>query len=389
MGVVSLEAFLAARGVDTSAWSSLAEALAVSEDGRWVTGWGYYPASAATYDAFLVDLGPACPANMNIDSTVDGTDLAVLLAQWGSCNSCSSDLTGDGQVDGFDLSAMLGSWGPCSWGVTIPSWATLTEAHPDPAVVTDAALRAAIDDTGLAWRVRDSLTGIEMVLVPPGTFSMGCSASDVYSCDSDEVPVHQVTLTQPFYLSRTEVTQSQWTARMGSNPSSFQGSNYPNSGSRPVEKVGWIAVQDFLAVTGLRLPTEAEWEYAYRADTTTAFHGTTANPAGTNSDATLADIAWFGVNPGQTQPVAQKACNGLGLFDMSGNVWEWVNDWYAGNYYSTGPSVDPQGPSSGTERVTRGGTYYLSSRYCRSSERRQVLPTYVSSSQGFRVARNP
>ncbi|MBM4107186.1 MAG: formylglycine-generating enzyme family protein, partial [Phycisphaerae bacterium] len=169
-------------------------------------------------------------------------------------------------------------------------WATVLEVAPDPAVVTNASLRNAIAATGLPWRVRDNASQIEMLLVPPGTFMMGCSPSLQYGCNFDENPVHQVTLTQAYYLGRYEVTQAQWTAVMGSNPSWFQSASAQVPAAqvplRPVERVSWNMIQGFETATGLRLPTEAEWEYACRAGTTTAFNN------GSNDDATLGTLAW-------------------------------------------------------------------------------------------------
>ena len=276
-------------------------------------------------------------------------------------------------------------------------WYTVLEQSPDPAVVTSATLRNAIVATGLPWRVRDVVTQIEMVLIPPGTFNMGCSASNQYSCSSDENPVHSVTLTNAFYMGRFEVTQAQWTARMGSNPSSFQSAStqvpaaqVPN---RPVERISWNMIAGsggFLSGTGLRLPTEAEWEYAYRAGTTTAFHGWPAQPNGTNDDTLVGNIAWFASNSSsQTRPVGQKAGNGFGLHDMSGNVWEWVNDWYSSGYYASSPSTNPPGPSSGSGRVLRGGSWLGDGSVLRASNRNGATPDYVSNLDGFRVARAP
>jgi len=276
--------------------------------------------------------------------------------------------------------------------IPAPPWATTLEALPSPFVVTDANLRAAITATGLPWRVKDTATQIEMVLIPPGTFDMGCSASQQYGCFSSENPVHQVTLTNAFYLGRYEVTQAQWQARMGSNPSWFPGPSpevpLAQVPQRPVDNVSWDTIQPFLSQTGMRLPTEAEWEYAYRAGTTTAFHGYTGQLSGTNDDSLLGNIAWFGQQGGsQTRVVGGKLGNGFGLHDMSGNVWEWVNDWY--DYYLPSAQTNPQGPSSGSYRVLRGGGWYGSSNGCRASGRISINPAFSGSDIGFRVARTP
>ena len=224
---------------------------------------------------------------------------------------------------------------------------------------------------------------------------MGCSASQSSSCSSNENPVHTVTLTNAFYLGRYEVTQAQWQARMGSNPSSFQSAStqvpaaqVPN---RPVEMVSWNMIAGaggFMAQTGMRLPTEAEWEYAYRAGTTTAFHGFTGYLSGTNDDTLVGNIAWYGSNSnGQTRPVGGKAGNGFGLHDMAGNVWEWVNDWYGS--YSSGAQTNPTGPASGTFRVFRGGPWSNDTNFVRGSDRYVFSPDYAGNVVGFRAARTP
>jgi formylglycine-generating enzyme required for sulfatase activity len=291
--------------------------------------------------------------------------------------------------------------------VITPSWATLIEALPDPAVVTNADLRAAIVATGLAWRVRDNGTNIEMLLIPPGTFNMGCSASNAYGCASDgrESPVHSVTLTGAFYMGRYEVTQAQWQARMGSNPSLWvarpENGNTANT-NRPVERVSWDQIAGaggFLSATGLRLPTEAEWEYACRAGTTTAFHGFTGYLSGTNDDTMSGSVAWFSGNNGAsgtpshgTKAVGQKLANGFGLHDVSGNVWEWVNDWYSPSYYASSPSINPTGPATGSHRSIRGGSWVNGATDARSSFRGFGLPDDIFDSAGhvgFRVARDP
>jgi formylglycine-generating enzyme required for sulfatase activity len=269
--------------------------------------------------------------------------------------------------------------------VVVPSWATLVETQPDPAVVTDVTLRAAIAATGFAWRVRDTETQMEMLLIPPGRFTMGCTAaSNGVGCSDDENPTHSVTLTQAFYLGRYEVTQGQWVAKMGSNPSNFQGASYPDSANRPVERVSWNTIQGYLSAAVMRLPSEAEWEYACRAGTTTAFNN------GSSDDATVGNIAWYNGNSGeQTHAVGGKAANALGLYDMAGNVWEWVNDWSDWAYYYGSPSTNPLGPVSGTTRVRRGGSWNYHTFYARSSYRTNYTPGYTDIAVGFRVARNP
>ena len=273
------------------------------------------------------------------------------------------------------------------FSVTVPTWATLIEGLPDPAVVTDATLRDAITASGFAWRVRDNSSGIEMLLVPPGTFQMGCiMGSDSYGCYSWEQPVHTVTLTNAYYLGRYEVTQAQWQAQMGSNPSYFQGQ--ADSPSRPVEQVSWNTIQNFNSATGLRLPTEAEWEFACRAGTTTPFHSGPGFPNGTTDDGLVGTIAWFNCDGGcNTHAVGMKAANALGLHDMLGNVWEWQSDWYGD--YTSSAQTNPTGPGSGSYRVLRGGAWYDNAGFVRSSSRIDGTPGDSNYVIGFRVARAP
>ncbi len=257
--------------------------------------------------------------------------------------------------------------------IVVPTWATLLEAMPDLAVVTDANLRAAIVASGLAWRIKDTSSNIEMVLVPAGTFTMGCSPGDA-ECAGDESPTHQVTLTNAFYIGKTEVTQAQWTAKLGSNPSFFY--TYSDSPSRPVERVSWNMIQSFNTATGLRLPTGADWEFACRAGTTTARYGV------------LEDIAWYnGTANGTTHAVATKIPNALGLYDTIGNVYEWCQDWYGP--YSSGSVTNPTGPETGDGRLHRGGSWDYVPPYCRASRRGSASPGGGEYNIGFRVARNP
>jgi uncharacterized repeat protein (TIGR02543 family) len=214
-------------------------------------------------------------------------------------------------------------------------------------------------------------------LIPADTFAMGSTNGN-----SDEQPVHGVDITRAFYIQKTEVTQGQWRAVMGSNPSHFT-----SCGDQcPVERVSWDEVQEFLNALNVmdpgknyRLPTEAEWEYACRARTTGDYGGT----------GVLEDMGWYSGNSGgQTHPVAQKQPNQWGLFDMHGNVAEWVRDWYSSTYYSVSPTNDPQGPTTGTSRVVRGGSWYLSPWYARSANRLNYSPSTRYTAVGFRLVRN-
>jgi formylglycine-generating enzyme required for sulfatase activity len=316
-----------------------------------------------------------CPGDISGNNSVDGVDLAALLGTWGTNGqgefNCDIDL--DGIVGGTDLTIILGGWGPCP--PPILPWATVLEQNVNPAVVTDATLRNAITASGLPWRVRDNGTNIEMLLVPGGIFMMGCSPGDA-ECYESENPAHQVTLTNAFYMSKTEVTQAQWQAKMGSNPSTFQGQ--ADSPSRPVENVSWIMAQGFNTATGFRLPTEAEWEYACRAGTTTARYGLENN------------ISWNLFNSDSvSHAVATKLPNALGLYDTLGNVWEWCQDWYGDMYYASSPSENPTGPTAGTYRVLHGGGLLAGSDSTRASVRGWNIPSNVQNVYGFRVARNP
>ena len=220
-------------------------------------------------------------------------------------------------------------------------------------------------------------------LIPAGTFTMGSPSSEPGRY-SDEGPQHQVTLTQPFYMQQTEVTQAQWEAVMGSNPSLLSGC--PNC---PVEMVSWDDVQKFIAKMNALgegiygLPTEAQWEYAYRAGSTTAFYnGAITEPNG--NDPNLDAIGWYTYNSdSETHPVAQKTPNVWGLYDMSGNVFEWCQDWYGS--YGSAPVSDPTGPVSGSYRVFRGGSWNYYAQRCRAAYRSGSYPARRSNYIGFRL----
>ena len=286
------------------------------------------------------------------------------------------------------------------------AWAEVLEQNPDPKVVTDADFLKRITETKLPWRVKDKASGIEMLLVPPGKFVMGMSPGDT-EAGWDEKPAHEVTITKAFYLGRTEVTQEQWMKVMGKNPSEFQKwsnaeldrviakyieegltkqeaqekagtkSNNLLTASNPVEKVSWDDCQKFCAKTGMKLPTEAQWEYACRAGVRKPRYGE------------LDQIAWYENNSNSTHPVAQKASNALGFYDMIGNVYEWCQDWYEGNYYKSCEDgvVDPTGPAQSASRLLRGGGWVNNSLCCRASRRSYNAPVFIYGSFGFRVAR--
>ena len=220
------------------------------------------------------------------------------------------------------------------------------------------------------------VNGVSFTMIPVegGTFQMGSNDSDAYS---DEQPVHQVTLSS-FSIGETEVTQELWQAVMGSNPS------YLKVSKLPVEQVSWNDCQTFITklnqMTGktFRLPTEAEWEYAARG-------GNKSQGYIFSGSNTIGDVAWYTSNSGSTtHEVATKAANELGIYDMSGNVWEWCQDWYGD--YSGGSQTNPTGPTSGSIRVKRGGSWYLIARGCRVSNRNLITPTSTGYDLGFRLA---
>jgi formylglycine-generating enzyme required for sulfatase activity len=222
---------------------------------------------------------------------------------------------------------------------------------------------------------------MKLVLIRPGKFMMGSPDSE-QGRDGNEGPQHEVIITKPFYIGLTEVTQAQYEAIMGANPSKFTGP------TNPVDSVIWDEATEFCRKlsekTGktVRLPTEAEWEYACRAGSKTRF-------SFGDSDSVLGDYAWYGSNSGgKTQPVGQKKPNAWGLYDMHGNVWEWCADWFGS--YSSGSSTDPQGAGSGGRRVVRGGSWHgIATDSFRCAYRTDRAPSDRNVFYGFRCARTP
>lgn len=253
---------------------------------------------------------------------------------------------------------------------------------------------AAEDVPSGIWQ--EPVSGMEFVMVPGGCFRMGSPVRD-RSRQYDEAPRHKVCVGD-FLLGKFEVTQEEWQKVIGSNPSRFS-----TGGRYPVEQVSWEDAQQFIKMlqekspdVQFRLPTEAEWEYAARSEIRQPVEEGEENdfgeqrPAGNDvrfsgSDL-LADVAWCKATSGDTtHAVGGRKANGLGLFDMSGNVWEWVQDWYSATYYSASPEQNPAGPSTGSQKVRRGGAWSSVQQECRTVNREASMPTIRHHNTGFRL----
>ena len=219
---------------------------------------------------------------------------------------------------------------------------------------------------------------LDLVLIPAGSFTMGDAPAHKH------IPAHKVTITKPFYLGKYEVTQEQWEAVMGSNPSHFK------SPKNPVEQVSWDDCQQFLVKLNAKsggqgskfvLPTEAQWEYACRA-------GSTGKFCFGGDETQLSEYAWYYENSGnRTHPVGEKQPNAWGLYDMHGTIWEWCQDWYGD--YGAEAVDDPNGPTKGSIRVYRGGSWNSSATLCRSAYHSGFQPFNRFNRLGFRVATVP
>ena len=264
-------------------------------------------------------------------------------------------------------------------GVAYSKERSFTTTKPQVAQATTPANTTSTQQVTTSTPVQEQTTpaiNIEMVYVAGGTFTMGCTYEQGDDCDNDEKPAHQVTLSS-FNIGKYEVTQAQWKQVMGSNPSSFKGDNLP------VENVSWNDVQEFIrklnALTGkrYRLPTEAEWEFAARGGNQSRGY----KYSGSN---TIGNVAWYYDNSGsKTHPVGTKSANELGIYDMSGNVWEWCSDWYGA--YSSSAQTNPKGPTTGSGRVFRGGSWDNNAGGCRVSDRRYLTPGYSYYVLGIRL----
>jgi formylglycine-generating enzyme required for sulfatase activity len=399
--------------------SGQTDACATDVDGDGIVG-------GADLTVVLNDWGSCqqCAGDVNGDGAVDGIDLATVLTRWGgTCAPTVTSITPTyGREDGgtevvltgahllrttavlfggvpaaqftvinqFTVAAITPPSSPgyadvslvslagattapsaFRFGVEVPVWSTLIQAAPSAKSVPDANFRAAIEQTGLAWHVRDTQSQIEMLLVPPGEYVRGASSGD-QDASGNESPPHVVTITRAFYMGRYEVMQSEYLARTGVNPS------YWINPQGPVARVTWHDANNFAASLSLRLPTEAEWEYACRAGVTGPRYGP------------LDEVAWYYQNSGATQTVGTKSPNPLGFFDMLGNAREWVYDWWG--VYLGQPLVDPVHIMNEPIHVVRGGSVAygsFSAATCRASWRRDYVTTYSDGDLGFRVARNP
>jgi formylglycine-generating enzyme required for sulfatase activity len=264
----------------------------------------------------------------------------------------------------------------------------------DFGTVTTQPTQLVVDGTPTSHTVAS--ISMDMIFCPPGTFTMGSPTTEA-GRGADETQ-HEVTLTHGFYLGKYEVTQAQYETVMTGNSEGLNAkpSNWPNNNDRPVEKVSWNDVQVFLSrlndmeevagrlPTGWKyvLPTEAQWEYACRAGTTTAYSW------GNDINSSRANYNWDGAhNTGndfkQTRNVGKYAANPWGFFDMQGNVWEWVSDWKAN--YPGGAQTNPEGPASGSRRVKRGGSWFCDGSFLRSAKRGYGTPSYRNYDLGFRV----
>ncbi len=235
--------------------------------------------------------------------------------------------------------------------------------------------------------VTENSIGMKLVLIPPGEFMMGAADSDEEAWYIEK-PRHRVTISRPFYMGETEVTQGQWKAVMGTEPWKDEvfvkeGTNYPATYVSWEDAVEYCRRLSESDGRQYRLPTEAEWEYACRG-------GSTGSYSFGDDVSALSRYAWFQENTWDKDEwyahlVRQKLANPFGLYDMHGNVWEWCSDWYGEKYYGESLSVDPEGPNDGKSRVYRGGSWFNAAWFCRSPKRDWRKPTFRDYNLGFRL----
>ena len=283
--------------------------------------------------------------------------------------------------DGYDSeegAVKLKASTPSNLQITLSKEAVATQQNivSQPAVAQQPIVQAPIANSdNITIPVKDGIS-IDMVRVEAGTFTMGTTAKRNVSYD-DEKPTHRVTLTNDYYIGKYEVTQALWKAVMGNKPSRFKGKNLP------VANVSWDDCQEFISklnrITGktFRLPTEAEWEYAARGGNKSRGY----QYSGSNN---LSDVAWYKDNSGsKTHAVGTKQANELGIYDMSGNVCEWCQDWYGA--YSSSSQVNPTCVNGSLARMNRGGSWYHNAEDCRSSSRGHYGYDYSYGYLGLRL----
>ena len=292
-----------------------------------------------------------------------------------SCNVPSATLSIDGVANGRATGSRFLKTGSHSVRLTADGYEPLSRTITVNSSSTSFSFSMKQKEQTLSPILQNLINN--MVRVEGGTFTMGATSEQGSDAYVSEKPAHQVTLSS-FSIGKYEVTQEEWQAVMGSNPSKFKGAKLP------VERVSWTDCQEFIrklnALTGkrFRLPTEAEWEYAARGGNRSRGY----KYAGSDN---LGSVAWYTDNPSsQTHPVGQKSPNELGLYDMSGNVWEWCQDWRG--EYSSNAQTNPAGPSSGSNRVGRGGSWHSNARRCRSSYRNNGTPSDRYCTLGLRLA---
>ena len=300
--------------------------------------------------------------------------------------------------DGYDSeegTVKLKASTPSNLQITLSKEATATQqSNVSQPIVAQQSVEQTpvVNRDNITIPVKDGIS-IDMVRVEAGTFTMGATPEMVNPWDGEK-PTHQVTLTNDYYIGKYEVTQALWKAVMGNNPSYFKGDDLP------VEQVSWYDCQEFISklnsITGksFRLPTEAEWEYAARGGKENRVLRSIISSvwsvarvvkgyqySGSNN---ISDVAWYEDNSdSKTHAVGSKQGNELGIYDMSGNVWEWCQDWKG--TYSSSSQVNPTGANSGSERVFRGGCWFYAAGYCRSSYRYFFTPDIRSYTLGFRL----
>ena len=361
----------------------------------------------------VLNTAPTAPGvTISPSAPTDADDLAC------SVSSPSLDLDGDSIT--YSYAWLLGSATTSNISSTLPASATIDgetwtcELTPNDGEDDGPVGSTSVGPLDSACGADVVAQGMSFVRLCGGTFDMGCTAGQS-SCQSNESPAHSVTLSHDFWMGETEVTQAQWQAQIGNNPS-----NFTTCGTDcPVDTVNWYEALAFanavsasegltecyslsgcsntvgndmecssVTVTsgsglvtdceGYRLPTEAEWEYAARGGQDLLYSGSN----------TIGDVAWYSSNSSsQTHPAATLQPNAWGLYDMSGNVWEWTWDWYSSSYYSNSPSTDPEGPNSGSARVRRGGSWFNYASVARVAGRYDSGPGNRNDGLGFRLSR--